>query len=69
MHYQKDLMIGDTMCEIVRYTEDGPVWLHLLDKNSSFTRSFPYRDAARLGWALLDGASQPGQPYPVKAGE
>jgi hypothetical protein len=69
MHYQKDIRLGDTFIEIVRYTEDGPVWLHLLDKNSSFTRSFPYRDAARLGWALLDGASEQGQPYPVKAGE
>ena len=69
MYYQKDIRLGDTYCEVVRYTEAGPVWLHLLDEKSTFTRRFPFRDAARLGWALLDGASATGQPYPVKEGE
>jgi hypothetical protein len=69
MYYQKDIRLGDTYCEVVRYTEAGPVWLHLLDEKSSFTHRFPFRDAARLGWALLDGASSIGQPYPVKDGE
>jgi hypothetical protein len=69
MYYQKDLRLDDSYLEIVRYTEKGPVWLHLIDNKSSFTRSFPFRDAARLGWALLDGASSTGQPYPVKDGE
>jgi hypothetical protein len=69
MYYQKDIRLGDTYCEVVRYTEAGPVWLHLLDEKSSFTHRFPFRDAARLGWALLDGSSSTGQPYPVKDGE
>jgi hypothetical protein len=66
MHYQKDITVDGTYVEIVRYTENGPVWLHILDAHSSFTRSFPFREAAKLGWALLDGASAHGQPYPVK---
>jgi hypothetical protein len=69
MYYQKDIRLEETFVEIVRYTEAGPVWLHILDNTSSFTRRFQFRDAARLGWALLDGASQTGQPYPVKEGE
>jgi hypothetical protein len=69
MYYQRDIRLDDSMLEVIRYTEDGPVWLHLIDKQSSFTRAFPFRDAAKVGWALLDGASAQGQPYPIKEGE
>lgn len=69
MHYQKDTILTDLFVDIVRYTENGPVWVHMNDKTSSWGRSFHYRDAARLGWALLDAATANGQPYPVKEGE
>ena len=69
MHYQKDMRLQETFVEIVRHTDAGPVWMHLLDKDSNYSHSFPFRDAARLGWALLDAASEQGQSYPVKEGE
>ena len=69
MHYKKEIMFDGTYVLIVKYTENGPLLLHLLNKHSSFVHSFQFRDAARLGWALLDGATATAQPKPVKAGE
>ena len=69
MHYAKDHKLEELFVELTRYTDDGPIWLHLNDANTSWGRAFHYRDAARLGWALLDAATAKGEPYPVKEGE
>lgn len=69
MFYQKDYTFGGLLVEMTRYNDDGPIWLQITDTDTSFGRSFHYRDAARLGWALLDAATAKGEPYPVKEGE
>lgn len=69
MHYEKEIRLDEKVILIARYSEDGPVWLVLTDDKSIFTGSFHFRDAARLGWALLDAATAKSEPYSVKAGE